>query len=85
MSTRRHFLKSILIAGIAPAIVKAEHIMRIRPPDIWVPDFHTFNTKEGTVLFTFSRSTVATYEDYEGIIQVASINVQRPPPNRSIL
>ncbi len=28
---RRNFLKSLLIAGVAPAIVKAENLMKVRP------------------------------------------------------
>lgn len=35
---RRGFLKAILAAGIAPAIVKAENIMRIQPQKIITPE-----------------------------------------------
>ncbi len=37
MTTRRGFLKGILAFGMAPAVVKAENIMRIwtPPQDLW--------------------------------------------------
>lgn len=46
MITRRRFLKSILGLGIAPAIVKADSLMRIYVPK---PDLFTFGPGDFTI------------------------------------
>lgn len=44
---RRNFLAGILAAGMAPAIVRAESLMRIVVPKIYMPDY-AFGTGDFT-------------------------------------
>lgn len=85
---RRKFLgiagKTIISAAVAPAIVRAESIMRIKPivtlDDIF--DISPLDTPFGRNFLdavwpadgdiTFSRTTSATIQDYDGRIVVVS-------------
>jgi hypothetical protein len=64
---RRDFMKGILAAGMAPAIVKAENIMRINPRIL------TMDNNWGAD-FVPDRSVAVLYDPYKRIIGWAPIN-----------
>lgn len=65
---RRDFLKGILAAGVAPAVVKAENIMKIAvPPKILVPGKYGMFT-DGKVVYYANPITIGNMPPEPGAI-----------------
>ena len=83
---RRTFLKGLLAASVAPAIVKAENIMPVRPlkePDIWVPN-NAIITFDDTVVGK-DMSRVVLYSDTGQIIAWGDTTISFTQGNRGEL
>ena len=58
---RRNFLKSLIVIAAAPAIVKAENIMKIYVPKIVQP-FHI--DRSGTIIYTGAKDKLYTIKEF---------------------
>lgn len=85
---RRGFLGAILVAGVAPAIVKASSLMKLAAPEIWTPPA-TFVLPSGTIpnptftgyiTFATDMNTGFWFMTKREIVMVKDGEIIRPSP-----